>query len=242
MIQVKNLTYKINNKIILDNINLTLEENEFAAIIGPNGAGKSTLIKIILNIIKDYEGEILIDGVNNKEWLKNNIIGYLPQYEQFNRDFPAKAIDIVLMGIAGKKGLFKHFSKDDIKRAKKIMKQVNVLHLRNHLIGSLSGGELQRVFIARALISDSQYLILDEPEAGVDSSKIHGFYDIITDLNKQGKTILLISHDIGMVSHYSRFMICINKKLHCHTQTELLNAEIIKKTYGDVMCLVEKEY
>jgi zinc transport system ATP-binding protein len=117
-----------------------------------------------------------------------------------------------------------------------------IAHLANHQIGSLSGGELQRVFLARALISDSKYLILDEPEASLDQPGVQSLFILLKDLNKAGKTILTISHDLNILSEYCTFLICLNRKLHCHTSAELVNAEIIHKTFGDTMRLIEKDY
>ncbi len=242
MIEIKDLNYIASNRKILENINLTLANNEFAALIGPNGAGKSTLIKIILGILNQSSGTITIDGMDNKKWLKHNIIAYLPQYEKFDRDFPATSMDITLMGLVGEKGIIGRINKSDYKRAYKALEQVNMYEKRDQLIGSLSGGEMQRVYIARALTAKSDYLFLDEPEAGVDKGQIEDFYNLLLKLNKSGKTILLISHDIGMMTEYSRYIICLNKTLHCHTQSELVNADILKKTYGDVMKLIEKRY
>lgn len=242
MISIKNLNFKINNREILSNISLDIHKGEFAAIIGPNGAGKSTLIKIILGLIKGYEGLIYIENEPHLEWLKKNIIGYLPQKEFFDRSFPADVIDIVLMGLAGKVGLFKKFSKEDYKKAELALEKVNMLQLKNQSIGELSGGQFQRILLARALVSDPDYIFLDEPEAGVDRKTIESFYKILVDLNKEGKTIILVSHDINIITKYCNYLICLNRTLHCHNQTELLNSEILKKTYGDVIQLIEQKY
>lgn len=241
MIEIKHLSYRAGNRLILEDINLTLQDNEFAAIIGPNGAGKSTLLKIILGQLPYKKGSITIDGIEQSLWLKDNIIGYLPQYEVFDRDFPATASDIVLMGLAGK-GIMKRFSKSDISRAEDMLKKLNVGHLQYKRIGLLSGGELQRVFIARALVGGSRYLFLDEPEAGVDKTQIESFYALLKQINSNNTTVLLVSHDIGMMTQNSKYIICLNRKLHCHEQSELINANMIKETYGDVMQLINKEY
>jgi zinc transport system ATP-binding protein len=242
MIEIRNLNYEINNKIILQNINLTIQKGEFAAIIGPNGAGKSTLIKIILGVIKNYKGEVLIEGLNHKTWLSENIIGYVPQREIFDRNFPSTVEELILMGLAGKRGIFKRFSKEDKQNAFKVAKMVGVENLLNQNIGTLSGGQFQRVLLARALITDSDYLILDEPEAGVDKEGIESFYKLLVKLYEQGKTIILVSHDINIITKYCNYLICLNKTLHCHTQSELVSAEVLKKTYGDVIQIIEKKY
>jgi len=240
MIQINDLNYRVRNRDILLNINLTIKKGEFAAIIGPNGAGKSTLLKIILGLTRGYSGEVFIEGKKNSIWLRNKIIGYLPQKEEFDRGFPATVLDIALMGIAGKKGLFNAFLKADKEKAIEKLKLVGMDSLRNQYIGSLSGGEFQKVLLARALIGGSDYLFLDEPEAGVDRESIESFYRLLLKLNKAGKTILIVSHDISVIPRYCEFLICLNKTLHCHTKSELVNSEIIKKTYGDVVKIIEK--
>ncbi len=146
------------------------------------------------------------------------------------------------MGMAGRRGLFRHLTSGDRKRAENIMEMMDVAHMKNNYIGSLSGGEMQRVLIARAIMTESDYLFLDEPEAGVDRKQITDFYNSLIELNKSGKTVLIVSHDIGMINKYSKFLICLNKTLHCHTSSELVNSEVIKETYGDVMKIVDKEY
>jgi zinc transport system ATP-binding protein len=242
MIEFKNINYLINGKSILSNINLTIANNEFVAIIGPNGAGKSTLIKILLNLVKDHAGNVLIDGKQNTEWLLQNRIGYLPQREDFDPQFPATANELVLMGQAAQTGIGRRFSRQTLQAADKVLERVGIYSLRNQLIGSLSGGEWQRLLLARALLTGSNYLILDEPEAGIDKPGVISFFDLLAELHQQGKTIITISHDLHMLSKYCTFLVCLNRTLHCHTETELLSAEHIHKTFGDGIKLVEKDY
>lgn len=240
MIEVKNLSFKAQNREILSKINLKIDKGDFVAVVGPNGAGKSTLLKIIIDLIDGYEGNVLIENTDNKTWLKRNVIGYLPQAEAFDKNFPATAEDLVLMGLVGKVGLFRKFSKEDRKMVDEVLGYVGMMEFKNTLIGRLSGGEFQRILIARALISDSDYLFLDEPEAGVDSGSIAEFYNLLLNLNKMGKTIVLISHDINMVLKYSTHLVCLNKTLHSHTRSELVTSEMITRAYGEVMQIVEK--
>jgi len=242
MIEFRNINYKINSKSILENINLTIAGNEFVAIIGPNGAGKSTLIKILLNIINDYEGSVFIENMKNTDWLKSNRIGYLPQKEDFDRLFPASVSELVLMGSAASKGIFHHFSRQDKKEADLALDQVGILHLKKQQIGSLSGGEWQRLLLARALLTGSNYLILDEPEASIDKPGVKSFFDLLAELHKQGKTIITISHDLHMLNKYCTFLVCLNRTLHCHTETEMLTAEHIHNTFGEAVKLIEKDY
>jgi zinc transport system ATP-binding protein len=242
MIEVSNLQFRKKNKYILENIDLQIPKGEFVAIIGPNGAGKSSLLKIILNLITDYEGEVKIEGISNKLWLKRNMIGYLPQREEFDPNFPARALDIVLMGLAGMRGAFRPFNKEDHLKAEKALDEVSVLYAKKNYIGTLSGGEFQRVLLARALVTGSDYLFLDEPEASVDQDGVVGFFDLLRDLHKQGKTIITVSHDLNVLTNYCDFLICLNRTLHCHTKTELVNAELLHKTFGETVHIIEKGY
>lgn len=242
MISIENLHYRINGKSILEDINLTLADGEFAAVIGPNGAGKSTLIKLILGILEMQEGSICIDGIPQQEWLKHNSFGYLPQHEDYDRSFPATVQDIVLMGIAGKLRLGERFKNIHREQAMQALEQTGVKHLAKNLIGRLSGGEYQRVLLARALVGSSPYLILDEPEASLDRPSVESFFKLLKSLNEEGRTIITISHDLNILSEYCSFLVCLNKNLHCHNHTELVDAKMIHKTFGENVRIIEKDY
>ncbi|MCG8571417.1 MAG: metal ABC transporter ATP-binding protein [Spirochaetes bacterium] len=241
MIEINNLNYSVNNKIILQNITLQIEKGQFVSVIGPNGAGKSTLLKCILGLIKETAKSIYIEGIPLMQWHKKNIIGYVPQKEQFDHNFPATTMEIILMGLVGKKPLLSFFNKKDKMVALDIMKQLKIDHLKDELIGNLSGGEYQRVLLGRALITGSDYIFLDEPDANVDNSGKAKFYELLQDLNQEGKTVFLISHDINTVIKFSTSLVCLNKTLHCHDHPELLEADVIKKTYGEVIRIIERK-
>ena len=242
MIEIKDLNYQIGGKYILEDINLQIPKGVFAAIIGPNGAGKSTLIKLILALIEKQDGEIKIAGQSQKEWLARHNFGYLPQREEFDRDFPATALDIVLMGIAGKLPHGRRCKNSHKDLALKAMQQCGIENKAQSFIGSLSGGEFQRVILARAIVSDSEYLILDEPEAGIDRPGVQSFFSLLKALNEAGKTIITISHDLHTLSEYCTFLICLNRTLHCHNKMDLVNAEMIQNTFGKTMRLIDKDY
>jgi ABC-type Mn2+/Zn2+ transport system ATPase subunit len=242
MIQMQDLQYRISGKSILEDINLEIPDGVFAAIIGPNGAGKSTLIKLLLGLLEMQEGKILIDGQAQKQWLKHNGFGYLPQREEYERSFPATALDIVLMGIAGNLPWGKRCKNEHRQKALDSMQQCGIAEKASSRIGSLSGGEFQRVILARAILSESKYLILDEPEAGIDRIGVSSFFELLKKLNDQGKTIITISHDLHTLSEYCSFLICLNRRLHCHSNSELVNADVIHKTFGDTFRLIEKDY
>lgn len=242
MIQIKDLNYQIAGKDILQNIQLEIPKGVFAAIIGPNGAGKSTLIKLIMGLIPLQTGEIHISGKAQADWLKEHNFGYLPQREEFDRDFPATALDIVLMGIAGSIPLGRRCKASHKAKALAVMQKCGIKEKAQSFIGTLSGGEFQRVMLARAILSDSPYLILDEPEAGIDKVGVKSFFALLKELNEEGKTIISISHDLHTLSEYCSFLICLNRSLHCHTEMDLVNAEMIQKTFGETIRLIEKDY
>ncbi|HOH97692.1 MAG TPA: metal ABC transporter ATP-binding protein [Candidatus Cloacimonadota bacterium] len=242
MIEFRDLSYSINGKTILEEINLIIPKGVFAAIIGPNGAGKSTLAKLLLGLYEIQKGEILIDSMPQKEWLKQSGFGYLPQREEYDPSFPATALDIVLMGLAWQLPLGKRFSPTHKLLAHKALEQCGIADKARAQIGTLSGGEFQRLMLARAIVSGSSYLILDEPEAGIDQPGVQGFFELLKGFHSQGITIITISHDLHTLSSYCDFMICLNRTLHCHDHTELVNAEIIHKTFGENVRLIEKSY
>ncbi|WGS64669.1 metal ABC transporter ATP-binding protein [Marinitoga aeolica] len=228
IISVKNLNYKVENNEILKFINFDIYKNDFVGIIGPNGAGKSTLIKILIGEIENYNGKIEIKGK----------IGYVPQKDEFDRSFPIRAYEVVLMGIYKNVGLFRKYKKEHYEKAKNIMKMLGIDYLYNRNVGKLSGGEYQRLSLARALISDPDILILDEPEAGVDSKAQIKIYGILEELNKKGMTIILVSHDISMVVKKANTVMCLNKTLHCHKNAIDMTSEDLRKIYSEELELL----
>ncbi len=227
MIVINDLNFIVRSKTILESINLIIDKGEFAVIIGPNGAGKSTLLKSMLNLIPLQSGKITIDGVSHYDYLKNNQIGYLPQNEDINPDFPMKVSDLVLMGRFFHKKLFKSFTNNDHDIVINALKMVNGEHLAQHMISSLSGGEFQRVLLARALATESKYIFLDEPEAGIDKKGIKSFYELLEDLHQSGKTIIAVSHDLDRLKKHCTKVICLDRRLHDHNSFQGISPVII---------------
>lgn len=208
--------YKPSEPIIKD-INLKVEEKEFLGIIGPNGGGKTTLLKVILGLLKPNTGKVLIGGKENNSGYK---IGYVPQYSNFDKTFPISVKDVVSMGI-------KNNTNSDI--VESVLGKVNLLNKINSQIGHLSGGEQQRVLIARALATNPKILLLDEPTASIDTQTGNSIYELLTGLNKE-KTIILVSHDIGAISRAVKKIACMNKKLVYHDSKEVTK-EMLEETY-----------
>ncbi|MDK2839880.1 MAG: zinc transport system ATP-binding protein [Thermosipho sp. (in: thermotogales)] len=215
-VMVKDLNYLIGEKYILKNINFSIKKGEFVGIVGPNGAGKSTLIKILIGEIDNYVGEVMIEGK----------IGYLPQVQTFNREVPINAYQFVKMG--------SYRNKKNVKLIEKLIEEVGLSGKEKQLIGTMSGGEIQRLSLARALVSEPDILILDEPEAGVDQMGKARFYELLEEFQKRlNLTIIMVSHDIGMVFEKCTTMMCLNKTLHCHGPTEKIKPDELKLLFPD---------
>lgn len=146
------------------------------------------------------------------------------------------------MGLAGTLPWGKRFNKEHEAKALEVMQMCGIGEKAGTQIGGLSGGEYQRVLLARAILTDSKYLILDEPEAGIDRPGVTSFFKLLRKFNEAGKTIITVSHDLHTLSKFCTFLICLNRRLHCHNNAELINAEVISNTFGDSVRLIEKEY
>ena len=191
LIDIKNLSLGYDGNIVLKNVNLKIEENAFLCIVGPNGSGKSTLIKGILGLIKPISGTITFNN------LKQNFIGYMPQETKVDSNFPASVLEIVLSGTLNKKSRSLFYTKEDKKLAIKNLKILGIENLKNKHFSELSGGQRQKVLLARSLCATSKLLILDEPSNNLDSKSKKNLYDILTNLNKNYNiTIIMITHDL----------------------------------------------
>lgn len=224
-VEIKNVSLKFNNLLVLNDINLSVEENDFMAIIGPNGGGKSTLLKIIMGLLTPDTGEVRVFG---REPIKaRDLIGYLPQHVSFDHEFPINVFDTVLSGRYH--GLFKGYSKDDEKAVIRALKNVELLNLKDRQISKLSGGQMQRVFIARAIVREPKLLIMDEPMSSVDPEMQNSFYELLSRL-KNKMAIILVSHDVGAVSSQVDKIACLNRELFYHGPVEE-SAEGLEEVY-----------
>ncbi|MDI6800486.1 MAG: metal ABC transporter ATP-binding protein [Thermodesulfovibrionales bacterium] len=243
-VEIENVGVTINDKEILKEITLSLDEGRFLGIVGPNGSGKTTLLRTVLGIIKPTSGSIKIFGASPDDAIKKNVFGYLPQSQKIELNFPARAIDVVLMGIYAKLGMLRWPDREDIKQAMEMLSIIGMAGYENETLGNLSGGQQQRVSIARALINNPRILILDEPSTGIDVVGQEDFYHLLKGLQrKMNLTIIMVSHDIGTVTSYVDEIACLNKTLHYHGSTVgALNDEVLKNLYGkgiDIMLHTE---
>jgi len=196
-------------------------------IIGPNGGGKTTLLKVLLGLIEPSQGNVTFLGDNPKK--NRKLMGYVPQHSHFDRQFPVSAWDVVLTGRLGRVGLFKKFSEHDKEIASDALKEVEMFDLRDKQIGELSGGQIQRVLIARALVTEPKILLFDEPTANIDKQSEINLYKLLKKLN-ESIPIVMISHDIGVISSYVNKIACLNKRLYYHNSKEITR-EMLEATY-----------
>lgn len=233
-VRVQNLSVIRGSLILLDDVSLDVASGEFAAILGPNGAGKTTLLRCILGLLKPDSGYVEIFG-KRQFAASSNIcnIGYVPQLMKIDLGFPVSVFETVLMGTYSTIGLAKRAGDAEKQNALKALEKVGIADLKDRSIGRLSGGQRQRVFIARALACNPKLLILDEPTTGVDSSTSDSLYELLLQLKKEGVTIILVSHDVGVIARYTDVVACLNKSLVAHgNPADVLSSEPLKQMYG----------
>lgn len=215
---------------VLEDVHLDVAERDFLAIIGPNGAGKTVLLRILLGLLEPDAGSVRVFGAPIDE--RRGRIGYVPQHAGFDRDFPIRVLDVVLLGrMAWKRqNGGKRPSRTDREIALEALESVQLADRRDRQIGQLSGGQLQRVLIARALAMDADLLLLDEPTAHLDSQTAAKLYELMARLSTS-RTVILVSHDVGVLSSYVRSIACLNRTLHYHPGSEV-TPEMIEHMYG----------
>ena len=210
LIKIENLTVAYDKVAVLENVNLEICEKDFLGVIGPNGGGKTTLLKAILGLKKPESGKIHFSKDMSG---RKKPIGYLPQVKNIDRKFPITVFDVVLSGaIMQNKQKAKRTAKE---RAEALLEEMGVAGIRNKAIGELSGGQMQRVFLCRALLSEPKLLILDEPDTFVDNRFEGELYEKLRQLNNE-LAIVLVSHDVGTITSYVKSIACVNTFLHYH--------------------------
>ncbi len=227
VIEVKDLSVSFRGREVLEKINLTIYQDDFLGLIGPNGAGKTVFLKTLLGLIAPTTGSIAVLGSPVEEGRKH--VGYVPQYAQFDSDFPITVLNVVLMGRLGPACGWRYNAADK-EAALQALEHVELKDLADKQVGKLSGGQLQRVLIARAIVSDPRVLLLDEPTASLDTRIGRGFYEMLDDLSKR-MAIVLVSHDIGVISTHVKTIACLNRCLHYHNTKEL-SSELMEEVYG----------
>jgi zinc transport system ATP-binding protein len=228
VIQFEDVSFTYGGPMVLEHVDLAVEEREFLGVVGPNGGGKSTLLKLLLGLLRPTSGSVRVLELEPLQARRE--VGYVPQFATFPRDFPIAAEAMVLQGRLGHARLLGGYGPADHEAARRAMHETEVFDLRARPIGSLSGGQLQRVLIARALAIEPRILLLDEPTANIDLRVEKDIFDLLQQLRAR-MTILVVSHDIGFISQYVTRVACLNRTLVCHTTSEL-TGEIIQELYG----------
>ncbi|MFO7573638.1 MAG: ABC transporter ATP-binding protein [Bacteroidales bacterium] len=231
ILEIESLNAGYHDEVVLENINLRVEENDYVGVIGPNGGGKTTLLKVILGLLKPFSGRVLFHGgsVNRTE------IGYLPQMSEGDVTFPVTVRDVVLSGLMIRKSLTGRMTRRDKDHAMSVLDELGIKKLAEVPLSELSGGQLQRVFLGRAIIGSPKLLLLDEPGNFVDTGFEMGFYEKLREFNKS-MAILMVSHDVGTISSHVKSFACVNRRLHYHPSGKITNDQL--KAYGCPIQLV----
>jgi zinc transport system ATP-binding protein len=234
IIQLDHVTVTFQDLVALEDVNLRVPTGSFLAIVGPNGAGKTTLLQVILGLIRPAQGSVKIFGKDPSEIDgERRRIGYVPQIMSIDVNFPVSVGEVVLMGRYGRIGLFRRPSAADRAAVQEAMKRVGIADLAHRPIRRLSGGQRQRAFLARALANQPQLLLLDEPTTGVDAASSESLYELLRVFHAEGITMMVVSHDVGVVASYVEGVVCINRRLVAHGRpAEVLGSDELAKMYG----------
>ncbi len=240
VVEMDRVTVRYQQLVALEEVTLKVAPGEFVAIIGPNGSGKTTLIKALLGLVRPVAGTVRIFGKPvsslDEDWTR---IGYVPQAAQIDLRFPLQVFDAVLMGRYGQLGLIRRPGERDREAARKALNRVGMADLAQRPIGRLSGGQRQRILVARALATEPDLLLLDEPTTSVDVGATEGLFDLLEGLHREGITILVVSHDIGVVAQHVDQLVCVNRRLVAHGRPEeVLSGQVLECMYGPQAGLV----
>ena len=236
LFEMYSLSASYGANLVLQDVNFRVNENDFIGIIGPNGGGKTTLLRVILGLMKPVTGKMVF----NSDLLNGNSIGYLPQMSTGDINYPVTVTDIILSGLMIRKGIISRMSASDKKKADTVIDELGLSGMSKSTLNELSGGQMQRVFLARAIIGNPRLLLLDEPGNFVDTTFENDFYEKLKELNKR-MAILMVSHDVGTISSHIKSFACVNRSLHYHPSPEITNEDLLAYgcpiqlvTHGDV--------
>ena len=234
IIEISNLDFAYGQRLVLKHIDLSILPGTMLGVIGPNGGGKTTLIKLLLGLLPPTRGSIAVAGMPaGIAVARGDVMGYLPQNPRVPAGFPIDVGQFVRLGLTGKIGLLGRESKDDLRHVRWLMEKVGIHELATTPIGSLSGGELQRVYIARALAARPHILLLDEPTTGIDRAGQDRFIEFLGDLKQTlSLTVILVSHDLRTVAAVCDRLACLNVTLHYHDVPQNMPSELAREMFG----------
>lgn len=239
VLEAHDLTVSYGKGSVLYGIDFKLQSHRLVGVLGPNGAGKSTLMKAIMGTLKPTSGWVKIFGLPPHQALRH--IGYVPQREAIDWDFPISVMEVVLMGRYGHVGIGHSLRRMDHEVAEEALEKVGLTSFKNRPIGNLSGGQQQRVFLARALAQEADLYLMDEPFAGVDAATESMFMGVLQELKKEGKTLMIVHHDLATAKEYFDEVLLLNMRLIAHGPTETtFTPELLQKTYGGRLTLLSE--
>lgn len=231
IIELSNVCFSYNyneSDYVIKDVSLQIHKGDYVGIIGPNGGGKSTLLKLMLGLLQPQKGQVKLFDTSIQKFQNWSKIGYVPQKNQIDINFPVSVEEVVAMGRYGKRGLFHFPTNEDREKTMQALQQVDMVDYKNRQISDLSGGQQQRVFIARALVTEPEIIFLDEPTVGVDVKTQQQFYSLLRKLNRELKlTLVLVSHELDVVAHESTELGYINRTLEYYGNPE----EFLKGKY-----------
>jgi zinc transport system ATP-binding protein len=234
IVDISRLDFNYGNTPALKQVSIQIARGTTVGLIGPNGGGKTTLVKMLIGLLEPAAGSIVIDGMSpSKAVLRGDVIGYLPQNPARPDRFPLNVRQTVRLGLAGKTGMFRSYSKSDLEFVDHLLEETEIADLADRPIGQLSGGQLQRVFIARALAPRPRILLLDEPTTGVDRRNQQRFIEFLGALKAElGLTVIMVSHDLRAVSAIADRIACLNLTLHYHDVPERMPADLMYRMFA----------
>ena len=240
IVEIKAVTCGYEKQQVLTDVSLTIMPGDFVGLLGPSGSGKTTLLRTVLGAVDLYEGKVLVNGVATTK--KRPRVGYVPQLETIDWNFPVTVQEVVMMGRTMENKLFPWYRKEEKDLAAEMMSRLGILDLADRHIRELSGGQQQRVFLARALISSPQLLLLDEPTSGVDIKTRDDVMHLLHDLNHDGVTIIITTHEINAVAVHLPWIVCLAGRILAEgPPSEVITTEVLRLTYGAEMPVIHYE-
>lgn len=238
-LEVHNLTASYNRKPVLWDIDFALPAGKLIGIVGPNGSGKTTLLKNMMGLMKPDSGYVNLFGKKLDDVRER--VSYVPQRESVDWDFPASVLDVVRMGRYRKNNLFKRLTSDDKRIATEALEKVGMLEYADRQISQLSGGQQQRVFIARSLAQQADLYVMDEPFVGVDAATESRILDLLSDMKKAGKTVVIVHHDLQTAYEYFDWIVLLNTRLVAHgAKEDVFTSELLQEAYGGRLTVLSK--
>ena len=240
LVEINGLSCGYEKQKVLQQVDLQIMRGDFVGLLGPSGSGKTTLLRSMLGAVDVYEGEVLVDGVATNQ--RRPRIGYVPQLETIDWNFPVTVREVVMMGRTMENRFFPWFRRVDKELADRMMDQLGILHLADRHIRELSGGQQQRAFLARALVSSPSLLLLDEPTSGVDVKTRDDVMHLLHDLNHEGVTIVITTHEINAVAVHLPWLVCLAGCVLAEgPPSEVITSENLRRTYGADMPVIHYE-